>query len=101
MGSYNLYFSESESMNHQFSNALSTIFLRRLDIFSHFETYLLKKRHYVPFPGLNLTSCLAYIQASTYGVDLIQNVFDKAAGIFFAEPNLEQFEFISKTLKRR
>eukprot|EP00493_Phyllostaurus_siculus_P024131 UN24468 len=26
-------------MDHQLSNALSTIFLRRLDIFLHFETY--------------------------------------------------------------
>ena len=33
-------FSELKNMNHQFSNALSTMLLRRLDIFLHFETYV-------------------------------------------------------------
>ena len=30
----------SENIDHQLSNALSTMFLRRLDIFLHFETYV-------------------------------------------------------------
>ena len=34
-------FLESESMDHQFSNALSTMFLRHLVMFLHFETYAL------------------------------------------------------------
>ena len=29
-----------KNMNHQLSNALSTMFLRRLDIFLRFETYM-------------------------------------------------------------
>ena len=32
-------FSELKNMNHQFSNALSTMLLRRLDMFLHFDTY--------------------------------------------------------------
>ena len=34
-------FSELKNMNHQLSNALSTMFLRHLVIFLHFETYAL------------------------------------------------------------
>ena len=33
-------FSELKNMNHQLSNAPSTVLLRRLDIFLHFETYV-------------------------------------------------------------
>ena len=33
-------FSELKKVNYQLSNALSTMFLRRLDIFLHFETYV-------------------------------------------------------------
>ena len=33
-------FLESKNMDHQLSNALSTMFLRRLDIFLRFETYV-------------------------------------------------------------
>ena len=32
-------FSELKNMNHQLSNALSTIFLRSLDNFLHFDTH--------------------------------------------------------------
>ena len=35
-------FSELKNMNHHLSNALSTILLRRLDIFLPFETYVLE-----------------------------------------------------------
>ena len=35
-------FLESKNMDHQLFNALSTMFLRRLDIFLHFETYVLQ-----------------------------------------------------------
>ena len=33
-------FLELKNMNHHLSNALSTMFLRRLDIFLHFEAYV-------------------------------------------------------------
>ena len=33
-------FSELKNMNHQLSNALSTMLIRRLHIFLHFETYV-------------------------------------------------------------
>ena len=33
-------FSEFKNMNHLLSNALSTMLLRRLDIFLHFGTYV-------------------------------------------------------------
>ena len=33
-------FSELKKVNYQLSNALSTMLLRRLDIFLHFETYV-------------------------------------------------------------
>ena len=39
ISSYGKYFSRSESMDHQLSNALSTMFLRHLVMFLHFETY--------------------------------------------------------------
>ena len=35
-------FSELKNMNRELSNALSTMLLRRLDIFLHFETYVLE-----------------------------------------------------------
>ena len=35
-------FLESESMDHQLSNALSTVSLRHLVMFRHFETYALE-----------------------------------------------------------
>ena len=35
-------FSELKNMNHQLSNALSTMFLRRLDIFVHSDTHVLQ-----------------------------------------------------------
>ncbi len=35
-------FSELKNMNHQLSNALSTMFLRRLDIFLHSDTHVLQ-----------------------------------------------------------
>ncbi len=53
----------SESMEHQLSNALSTMFLRHLVMFLHFETYALanpQKRDYREDQDFNLTSCLIY-----------------------------------------
>ena len=41
MSSGDKYFLGSESMDHQLSNALSTMFLRHLVMFLHFETYAL------------------------------------------------------------
>ena len=35
-------FLELKNMNHQLSNALSTMLLRRLDMLLHFETYVFK-----------------------------------------------------------
>ena len=40
MSSYDQYFLGTQKVNYQLSNALSTMFLRRLDIFLHFETYV-------------------------------------------------------------
>ena len=41
----------SESMEHQLSNALSTMFLRHLVLFLHFETYALPNRQKKAFSG--------------------------------------------------
>ena len=54
-----------KNMDHQqLSNAISTMFLRCLVMFLHFETYAFpnpqKTPPYVGNPGLNLTSCLIY-----------------------------------------
>ena len=39
MSSYAKFFLGSESMDHQLSNALSTMFLRHLVMFLHFDAY--------------------------------------------------------------
>ena len=39
MSSYDQIFSELKNRNYELSNALSTMFLRRLDSFLHFETH--------------------------------------------------------------
>ena len=56
---------EFKNMDHQLSNALSTMFLRRLVMFLRFKTYMcskiLKKHHLMIFTYTNLASCLKYI----------------------------------------
>ena len=46
-------FSELKNMNHQLSNALSTIVLRRLDIFLHFETYAFENSQKAVVSGIS------------------------------------------------
>ena len=48
MSSYGKYFLGSESMDHQLSNALSTMFLRHLVIFLQFETYAVANSKKIP-----------------------------------------------------
>ena len=47
------YFLESKSMEHQLSNALSTMFLRHLVMFLHFETYALANPQKYPLPPIS------------------------------------------------
>ena len=51
MSSYDKYFEGSESMDHQLSNALSTMFLRHLVMFVHFEIYALANAQKDGFSG--------------------------------------------------
>ena len=57
-------FSELKNMNHQFSNALSTILIRRLAMFLHFDTYAFESAQKV-------MSCMIPIYQSGF---LAQNV---------------------------
>ena len=53
-----IFFSKFKNMNDQLPNALSTMFLRRLVIFLHFETYALEnlqKLLTIPDPGGQLS----------------------------------------------
>ena len=62
-------FSELKNMNHQFSNALSTMLLRRLAMFLHFDTYAFESAQKV-------MSCMIPIYQSgflTQNVDFIRS----------------------------
>ena len=71
MNFYDKYFLRRESMDHRLSNALSTVFLRRLDIFLHFETYMFENPHKPAscHNGVYQLSFLPHICIGSWGLD--------------------------------